>query len=63
MNKSKKVEKVLQNKSITSLEAFEKFRATRLADIVYKMRKRGHNITTEMIEINGIRFAKYRLIK
>jgi hypothetical protein len=63
MNKSKKVEKVLQNKSITSLEAFEKFRATRLADIVYKMRKRGHNITTEMVEINGIRFAKYRLIK
>jgi hypothetical protein len=63
MNKSKKVEKVLQNKSITSLEAFEEFRATRLADIVYKMRKRGHNITTEMVEINGIRFAKYRLIK
>lgn len=63
MNKSKKVEKVLQNKSITSLEAFEKFRATRLADIVYKMRKRGHNITTEMVEINGIRFAKYRMIK
>jgi len=63
MNKSKKVEKVLQNKSITSLEAFEEFHATRLADIVYKMRKRGHNITTEMVEINGIRFAKYRLIK
>lgn len=63
MNKSKKVEKVLQDKSITSLEAFEKFRATRLADIVYKMRKRGHNITTEMVEINGIRFAKYRMIK
>ena len=63
MNKSKKVEKVLQNKSITSLEAFEKFHANRLADIVYKMRKRGHNITTEMVEINGIRFAKYRLIK
>jgi hypothetical protein len=63
MNKSKKVEKVLQSKSITSLEAFEKFRATRLADIVYKMRKRGHNITTEMVEINGIRFAKYRMIK
>jgi hypothetical protein len=63
MSKQKKVEKLLQKKTITSLEAFDKFRATRLADIVYKMRKRGHNITTEMVEINGIRFAKYRMIK
>jgi hypothetical protein len=63
MNKSKKVAKVLEKRSITSLEAFEKFRATRLADIVYKMRKRGHIITTEMVEINGVRFAKYRMVK
>lgn len=35
-----------EHKTITSLEAIERFGATRLADIIYNFRKRGHLIET-----------------
>lgn len=31
---------------ITSMEAIEKYKATRLGDIIYRLRKRGFNIDT-----------------
>ena len=33
--------------TITSLEAIELYGATRLSDIIYRLRKRGHKIVTE----------------
>lgn len=33
--------------SITSMEAFERFHATRLAAVIFNLRKLGYNITTE----------------
>ena len=33
--------------SITSWEAIEKFRATRLSDIVFKLKQDGHNISSK----------------
>lgn len=33
--------------SITSMEAFEKFHATRLASIIFRLRKHGYDIRTE----------------
>jgi hypothetical protein len=50
-----------KGKTITSWQAFEMFRETRLADIVFKLRCRGFNITTFLIESNGTRYAKYKL--
>ena len=55
-------------RNITSMEAFEKFGATRLSDIVYKLRKRGYDIKTVMCEGKtryGGRtsFAIYRYVK
>ena len=47
MNKTEKVLEHLQNHgSITSLEAIDLFGATRLSDIIYKLRKRGYDIST-----------------
>lgn len=51
-----------RGRTITSMQAFEKFRATRLADIVFKLRGQGYNISTELVEDEKTRFARYRLI-
>lgn len=49
-NKTQKVLKHLQQYGyITSLEAIEKYGATRLSAIIFTLRKRGYNIETEDI--------------
>jgi hypothetical protein len=50
-----------KGKTITSWQAFELFRATRLADIVFKLRAKGFDIATIMLDGNGTRYAKYKL--
>jgi hypothetical protein len=59
---SKILNYLLQGNSITSIEAFVKFKATRLAAIIYELRKQ-HKIHTEMIhdKENKCRYAKYHL--
>lgn len=37
--------------SITSMEAFERYGATRLSAIIYVLRHEGHNITAETIRV------------
>lgn len=60
------LEYLQQYNSITSIEAFENWHITRLADIIYKLRKRGYDIET--ITCNGknrfgsYTFAEYRLV-
>ena len=50
-NKTTEVLKYLQkNKSITSMEAIDKFGATRLSDIIFRLRGKGHNIVTNKEE-------------
>ena len=48
--KTNKTEKVLEHLQtygcITSLEAIEKYKATRLSDIIYRLRNRGYRIIT-----------------
>lgn len=46
---------------ITSWEAIKLYKATRLADIVYKLKQQGFNIQTVMVEGNNSRFARYFL--
>jgi len=53
----------LKKRPITSWEAITKYRATRLADIIFKLRGRGFNISTELVENGSIRYARYRLSK
>ena len=49
--------------SITTMEAFEKFRCTRLAARVVEIRESGHNVTAEMVKIGGARVARYRIAR
>lgn len=61
-----KTEKIVtylsRKKSITSLEAFRLFNATRLASIILNLRKRGMEIVTETIRDKEKSYAKYHLV-
>ena len=63
MSKTDQVLMHLKKKPITSWEAINLYRATRLADIVFKLKQRGHNIVTYMVDDGEVRFARYYLIK
>jgi len=54
---------LLDHKKITSWEAIEKFRATRLSDIIWKLRCKGYSIASEWVtNEDGIRYTVYHLI-
>jgi len=62
MNKTQSVLSHLQRKrSITSWQAIEMFKATRLADIIFRLRCQGHNIVSETVTNEKSTFARYRL--
>lgn len=66
MRKKKKVELVYywlaKGNSITSIEAFDKWRVTRLADIVHELRTRYClPVMTELVQDGRTRFARYRM--
>jgi hypothetical protein len=65
MKKSKTqkiVDYLMVKKSITSLEAFRLFNATRLASIILNLRRRGLDISTETIREKERSYAKYHLV-
>lgn len=55
------------NGSLTSLEAFKRWHITRLSSIIYRLRKRGYNISTIMKTSDeggySSTYAIYKLIK
>ena len=53
----------LKRKSITPLEALNKFGCLRLAAIIYNLRKRGVVIKTVNKTVNSKTFAQYILVK
>lgn len=65
--KKTKTDKVLAQlkrapkKGVTSMEAFEKWKATRLSGIIYNLKKRGYDIETEIKYEKGSSYAVYRL--
>lgn len=70
--KKNKTEKVLEHLHtygcITSLEAIEKYKATRLSDIIYRLRNRGYHIDTidmPFVDIYGSKsvYGKYVLVE
>jgi hypothetical protein len=63
MTKTDQVLTHLTKNPITSWEAIMLYRVTRLADIIFKLKQRGHNIVTKMIDEGEVRFARYYLIK
>lgn len=67
MNKTKLILNWLQQgRSISSLVAFEEFGTTRLSGVIFKLKQRGYNIRTEMVQAedrfgNPVRYANYHL--
>ena len=62
MNQNQKILKHLkEHKKITSYEAFEKYRITRLSARIHDLREQGHNITSDMIYGKEYKYAVYRL--
>lgn len=58
------LEHIKKNGSITSLEAFELYRITRLSGRIHDLRAQGYKITTEKRKAqNGAMYAVYRLQK
>lgn len=62
VNKYELVKKhLLKRGKITSWEAITKFKATRLSDIIWKLRGRGYSIDSEWVtNKDGIRYTVYR---
>ena len=48
-------------KGVTSLDAFMKWRVTRLSSIIYNLKHQGYPITTEIKYEKGRSYAIYRL--
>jgi hypothetical protein len=63
MSKTDQVLMHLKKKPITSWEAITLYKATRLADIVYRLKVQGYNIVTHMVDNGETRFARYHLIR
>ena len=51
-----------QHKFITSWEAIQEYRITRLSARIYELREKGFNIITKNVTENGKTFAEYSLI-
>ena len=52
-----------RHRTITSVQAFARYGCTRLADVVYKLRRRGYSIDTELVPHNGSKYARYWMKK
>ena len=65
INKTQEVLKHLQKGfTVSSMQAFQLWRATRLGDIIFRLRRQGHPIhTRERVASDGIRYAEYYMEK
>ena len=59
--KSKILSRLESGQSITTWQAIQWWRYTRLAARIEEFREAGLNIETEMLSKNGKRYAKYKL--
>lgn len=61
MSQTEKILSHLKRRPLTPLQALEHYGCFRLAARISDLRNKGHLITTEIIETNGKRVARYRL--
>lgn len=61
ITQKEKILKHLQKRSITSFEAYRKYKITRLSAIIFMLKEDGHNIRSEFKNKDG--FVTYSLIK
>lgn len=63
MSQSQDILNYMKSHSITPVEAFNKFGCFRLAARIKDLKDDGHKISTNIVEKNGKRFARYILLK
>ena len=56
-------EHLLKGKSLTPLQAFKKFGSMRLSGVIFKLKKEGLPIQTEIIQVKDKRVARYYIEK
>lgn len=61
LTQKEKILKHLKKRSITSFEAYRKYRITRLSAIIFMLKEDGYNIRSEFKNKDG--FVTYSLIK
>jgi hypothetical protein len=61
MSQSSQILDMLQRGPVTAMDALNKAGCFRLAARINDLRRDGHNITTQMITINGKNIAQYNL--
>jgi len=52
---------LLQGRSITPIEALNRFGCFRLSGRIFDLKREGLNISTKMVEKGGKRFAEYKI--
>ena len=62
MSQSSQILDMLQRGPVTAMDALNKAGCFRLAARINDLRRDGHNITTQMITLNGKNIAQYNLI-
>lgn len=63
-SQTKQILRYLQKgKSLTPIDALNKFSCFRLGSRIYDIKKLGHTIERKMVEKNGKHFASYKLVK
>lgn len=61
MSQSSQILDMLQRGPVTAMDALNKAGCFRLAARINDLRRDGHNITTQMITLNGKNIAQYNL--
>lgn len=62
MSQADRILQHLKKRPLTPMEALDHFGTFRLAARVAELRAKGHKIQTEIVERNGKRVARYRLV-
>ena len=55
--------KKAKKKGLTNRQSVQKWDLYRLSGVIYNLRKRGYNITTEVVHEGGSEHAVYRLVE
>lgn len=50
-------------RKLTAAQAYEKFGSMRLASVIFRLKRSGLPIITQMVTKNGSTFASYQLVK
>lgn len=50
-------------RKLTAAQAYEKFGSMRLASVIFKLKRSGLPIITQMVTKNGSTFASYQIVK